>query len=71
MGITRERPKTEHHLRVKARENQHNYLIGSLALSWAFPCVGLQQGIGGNLCISQYLGKKYWHIDGSLYLYNI
>jgi hypothetical protein len=35
-----------------------------LALASAFPCVGLQQGLGGSLHVSRYLGEH----TGTLYL---
>ena len=32
------------------------------------PCEGLQQGLGGSLCASRYLGKNTGVIDGSLHI---
>jgi serine/threonine protein kinase len=32
------------------------------------PCEGLQQGLGGSLRASQYLGKNTGVVDGSLYI---
>lgn len=34
-----------------------------LAIAWAFPCMGLQRGLGGSLCASRYHSKN---IDASI-----
>jgi hypothetical protein len=46
----RERPKVEHHLHGEGLKLSTKLLLsGSLSLVWAFPFMGLQQGLGESL----------------------